>query len=565
MKENIVSTNGTERTGGQILIDQLLLNDINTVFAVPGESYLAALDALYGARNRIRVITCRQEGGAAFMAEAYGKVTGQPGVCFVTRGPGACNASIAVHTAMQDSTPMLLLVGQVAREMLGREAFQEIDFGRMFAPPITKMAVQINDACRIPETIHNALVTAKSGRPGPVVVALPEDMLVDECMVDDGRPASGFHPHAAPEKITEMREVLANAARPIMILGGGGWTPEACTDIQNFAENNGLPTAVSFRRQDLFNNQNNFYVGDLSSGVDPSLVNRVKDSDLLLVVGARLGEMTTKGYTTITPPVAKQCLIHVYADSGELGKVFQPDVAILSGIPSFARQARAIDPVDGSVWANWAKSARKDYLKTQIPNNMIGKLDLAAVVNHLQEVLNSDTIVTIDAGNFSGWAHRFWQFQNPRTELGPTVGAMGYSVPAGVAAKIACPDQSVVSFVGDGGFMMTGQELATALQHGATPIILLFNNSMYGTIRMHQEREYPDRVIGTDLENPDFTALARAYGAHGERVERTEEFAPALRRAQASGKASVIELIVDPEHITTRNTLSQIRDAARAR
>ena len=556
---------GTPRTGGQILVDQLLLNDIDTVFLVPGESYLAALDALYGARNRARVITCRQEGGAAFMAEAYGKVTGRPGICFVTRGPGACNASIAVHTAMQDSTPMMLLVGQVARKSLGREAFQEIDFGRMFAPPVAKMAVQIDDPCRIPEIIHSALTTALSGRPGPVVVALPEDMLVEKCTVDDGKPVQAVQPHAALEQLTKMLDALEKATRPLMILGGGGWDPEACANIAKFASDNCLPTAVSFRRQDLFDNQSDFYIGDLSSGVDPALVKRVKDSDFLLVVGARLGEMTTKGYTTVIPPVPKQRLVHVYADAHELGKVFQPDVAILSGMSSFAQQVSKLDPVDGNIWVNWTKAARKDYLKTQDPDDLGGKLDLAFIVNHLQEVLAQDTIVTIDAGNFSGWAHRFWRFRKPRTELGPTVGAMGYSVPAGVAAQIACPDQSVVSFVGDGGFMMTGQELATALQHGATPIILIFNNSMYGTIRMHQEREYPDRVIATDLINPDFRALALAYGAHGERVGRTEEFPPALKRALTSGKAAVIELIVDQEQITTGSTLSQIREAARTR
>ena len=362
-----------------------------------------------------------------------------------------------------------------------------------------------------------------------------------------------------------LENCISSTQLPMMILGGGGWDPEACANIAKFASDNCLPTAVSFRRQDLFDNQNDFYIGDLSSGVDPALVQRVKDSDFLLVVGARLGEMTTKGYTTIMPPVPKQRLVHVYADAHELGKVFQPDIAILSGMSSFAQQVSELDPVDGNIWVTWAKAARKDYLKTQDPDDLGGELDLAFVVKHLQEALAQDTIVTVDAGNFSGWVHRFWRFRKSRTELGPTAGAMGYGVPAGVAAQIACPDQSVVSFVGDGGFLMTGQELATALQHGAAPIILVFNNSMYGTIRMNQEREYPDRVIATDLTNPDFTALAHAYGAHGERVERTEEFAPALKRAQASGKAAVIELIVDPEQITTRATLSQIRGAARTR
>lgn len=551
------------RTGGQILIDQLLLNSVDTVFAVPGESYLAALDALYGARNQTQVITCRQEGGAAFMAEAYGKVTGKPGVCFVTRGPGACNASIAVHTAMQDSTPMILLVGQVARHMLGREAFQEIDFGRMFAPPITKMAVQIDDPKKIPEVMHQAFSTAISARPGPVVIAMPEDMLVEECIVNDGKAASAIYPAPTIEQLEEMREALSKALRPIMILGGGGWTDAAHSNIAKFAKVNHIPTAVSFRRQDLIDNYSEVYIGDLSTGVDPALVQRIKDSDFLLVVGSRLGEMTTKGYTTISSPIPDQYLVHVYADVSEFGKVYQPNLSIASGMLSFSEAASQLPPVDWSKWANWTNAAHQDYLGTLIPTDLGGPLDLAFIVTHLQERLGKDTIITVDAGNFSGWAHRFWRFRKSKTELGPTAGAMGYSVPAGIAAKIACPDQSVVSFVGDGGFMMTGQELATAIQHGATPIILLFNNNMYGTIRMHQEREYPDRVIATDLQNPDFTALAHAYGAHAERVTCTKEFAPALERAQASGKASVIELIVDPELLTTRSTLSQIKESAR--
>ena len=410
-------------------------------------------------------------------------------------------------------------------------------------------------------SISKGTSTAMSGRPGPVVVALPEDMLVEDCIVNDGMIASGIQSIAAAEQLNEMRDALAKASRPLMILGGGGWTTEACSNIAKFAADNCLPPTVSFRRQDLIDNYSDVYVGDLSTGVDPALVQRVKDSDFLLVVGARLGEMTTKGYTTISAPVPDQYLIHVYADSGEFGKVFQQNIPIPSGMASFSLLASQLDPVDSSQWSSWADSARKDYLATLLPTDLGGDLDLAFVVNHLQERLGQNTIVTVDAGNFSGWAHRFWRFQKPRTELGPTVGAMGYSVPAGVAAQLARPNQPVVSFVGDGGFMMTGQELATALQHGATPLILIFNNSMYGTIRMHQEREYPDRVIGTDLTNPDFTALALAYGAHAERVTRTEEFAPALERSQESGKASVIELIVDAELLTTRATLSQIRES----
>ena len=552
------------RTGGQILIDQLILNEVDSVFAVPGESYLAALDALYGARNQIKLITCRQEGGATFMAEAYGKVTGKPGVCFVTRGPGACNASIAVHTAMQDSTPLVLFVGQVAREMSGREAFQEIDFSKMFAPPITKLSVQIDDPARIPEVVHHAFSIALSGRPGPVVVALPEDMLTEECIADDGLKAKTVRPHATSHQLSQVRLALEKASRPLMILGGGGWSPEACSHLEKFAEANTLPTAVSFRRQDLFDNHNQLYIGDLSTGTDPSLTKRIKSADLLLVVGARLGEITTQGYTVIKTPVPDVTLIHVYAEATEFGKVFQAEIPILSGMDSFAEEANDMPPVDGAKWKDWAKDARQDYLETLKPDVTNSSLDLAYVVNFLQQKLPDNTIVTVDAGNFSGWAHRFWRFKEPRTELGPTAGAMGYSVPAGVAAQIAKPGQQVVSFVGDGGFMMTGQELSTALQHDAKPIILLFNNSMYGTIRMHQERYYPERVIGTDLVNPDFKAVALAYGAHGERVTKTEEFEPALTRALSAQKAALIELITDPEQITTRTTISKLRANARA-
>ena len=555
----------SSRSGGQVLIDALLLHGVDTVFAVPGESYLAALDALYGARNRIRLITCRHESGAAFMAEAYGKATGRLGVCFVTRGPGACNASIGVHAAMQDSTPMLLLVGQVARGMLGREAFQEIDFTRMFAPPVAKMAVQIDDPARIPEIMHHAVRTAMSGRPGPVVVALPEDMLTESCAVADGKPYQAVRAHPGAGQIDAMRAMLAAAARPVMILGGGGWSEAARADMGAFAAANGLPTTVSFRRQDLIDNTADVYIGDLGSSVEPKLVQRIKDADLLLVVGARLGEMTTRGYTTIEAPAPRQALIHIQADGAELGRVFQPDLAILSGMEEFAAVARAMAPVDGAKWNTWRESGRADYVATQTPEPYDGALNLAEVLRILKRDLPEDTIVTLDAGNFSGWAHRYWTFRHGRTELGPTVGAMGYGVPAGIAAKVAHPERCVLTFVGDGGFMMTGQELATAMHHQLDPIILLFNNGLYGTIRMHQEREYPDRIIGTDLTNPDFAALARAYGAHGETVERTEDFAPALARARQSGKAAVIDLRMDANVITTKTTLDAIRDAAKAR
>ncbi len=552
------------RTGGEILIDALRQHDVDHVFGVPGESYLAALDALYGARNQIRMITCRQEGGAGFMAEAYGKLTGKPGICFVTRGPGACNASIGVHAAMQDSTPMLLFIGQVAREVMGREGFQEIDFRQMFAPPISKLALQIDDAARIPEIVHYAFRTATSGRAGPVVIALPEDMLTDTVQVADGLPATPVHAYPSPTAMAALREKLAIAERPLMILGGGGWHG-ATANIAAFAEANGLPVAVSFRRQDLFDNTNPLYAGDLSTSVDPKLIARVREADLLLAVGARLGEMTTRDYTAIKQPVPLQTLVHVYPEAEELGHVYQPDIAVVAGMAEFAHAARTMDPVGGARWRDWAKAAHADHEANREPDTLPGEVDMAAIMAHLGNVMPDDTVITIDAGNFSGWPQRFWRFRRHASELAPTLGSMGYSVPAAVAAAIAAPEREVIGFVGDGGFLMSGQELATAVHHKARPIIILINNGVYGTIRMHQERNYPDRPIATDLTNPNFAALARAYGAHGDVVERTADFAPALARARGSGTAAVIEVRLEPEVITTRTTLSSIRNAARER
>ncbi len=555
----------TPRTGGEILVDALRLHGVDTVFCVPGESYLAALDALYGARNRIRVITCRQEGGAAFMAEAWGKATGKPGVCFVTRGPGACNASIGVHTARQDSTPMVLFVGQVDRGAADREGFQEIDFRQMFQPPITKLATQIDAAHRIPERIHHAFRTAASGRQGPVVVALPEDMLRETASVADGRRYEAVRPHPAPQAMTELRAALARAQRPLAVIGGSGWDAAACADMRAFAEANALPVCVSFRRQDLFDNTHPNYVGDLSTSADAKLVARLAEADLLLVVGARLGEITTRGYSALETPVPRQDFIHVYPEAEELGRVFQPALSIHAGSAAFAREARALAPVESTHRADWLASARADHEAALRPRRFDGPVDMAAIVAAAQEALPDDTIVTVDAGNFSGWPQRFWRFRGWPSELGPTAGAMGYGIPAGVAAKLAHPDHCVVTFVGDGGYMMTGQELATAVHHGAAVIIIVVNNGAFGTIRMHQERDYPDRPIATALSNPDFAALARACGAHGETVAATDEFVPALARARASGKPAVIEIRLDLDIITTRATLADIRAAGLAR
>lgn len=554
------------RTGGEILVDALLLHGVDTVFCVPGESYLAALDALYGARNRIRAVACRQEGGAAFMAEAWGKATGRPGVCFVTRGPGACNAAIGVHTAMQDSTPMVLFVGQVARGAAGREGFQEVDYRRMFQPPMAKLAIQIDDARRIPELVHRAFRAAASGRQGPAVVALPEDMLRDAVRVADGRRYEAVRPHPGPEALAALRERIAASERPLMLLGGSGWSAAACADVRAFAEACALPVCVSFRRQDLFDNLHPNYAGDLSTSAAPALAKRLDSADLLLVVGARLGEITTRGYTAPEAPAPRQELVHVHPDPGEIGRVFQPALSIAAGAAEFARAARTLDPAPGGAGrARWLEAVRADRRADLAPPPAAGPVDMAAVVAAAREALPGDAIVALDAGNFSGWPQRFWNFRVHPSELGPTSGAMGYGIPAGIAAKLAHPEREVVVFVGDGGFGMTGQELATAVLHGAAIVVVVVNNGAFGTIRMHQERDYPGRTVATDLANPDFAALARAYGAHGETVEETADFAPALARARASGKPAVVEVRLGLEAITARTTLSAIRARARRR
>lgn len=551
------------RTGGQILVDALKIHGVDMAFCVPGESYLAVLDALYDARDAIRLITCRQEGGAANMAEAYGKLTGRPGICFVTRGPGATNASIGVHTAFQDSTPMILFVGQVARDQVEREAFQEIDFRRMFGP-LTKWVAQIDDAARIPELVSQAFHRAVAGRPGPVVIALPEDMLTDRVAVADAGPYKVVRPHPGAADLAAMRDRLAAAERPFMILGGGGWDARAVTDIRAFAEANDLPVGASFRCQDLFDNAHRNYAGDVGIGINPALAERIRNADLLLVVGARLGEMTTSGYTLVEVPRPKQALIHVHAGAEELGRVYQADLPINAGMAQFAAAARALTPVDSAAWRKWTADARADYLANLEAPQIPGSLQMGEVMAYLRERLPADAILTNGAGNFATWLHRFYQYRTFRTQLAPSSGAMGYGVPAAVAAKAVHPDRPVVCFSGDGDFLMNGQELATAVQYGLDIVILVINNGMYGTIRMHQERRYPGRISGTDLVNPDFAAYARAFGAHGETVEKTAEFAPAFERAMKAGRPALIELRLDPEAITPRTTLSQIRADAHA-
>jgi acetolactate synthase-1/2/3 large subunit len=552
-----------KRTGGEILIDALQGHGVERIFGVPGESYLAALDALYGARNRIAFTICRQEGGAAYMAEAWGKLTGRPGICFVTRGPGATNASIGVHAAMQDSTPMILLVGQVARDQADREAFQEIDYRRMFAP-IAKWVAQIEDPARIPEYVSRAFHTAMSGRPGPVVLALPEDMLRETAAAVDVAAAQPVRVSPGRADMAMLRAMLEKAKRPLLIVGGAGWTEQASVDIQAYAKANNIPVGAAFRRQDCFDNYDPRYVGHIGIGINPALGKRVRDADLIVAVGPRLGEMTTAGYGLLVPPVPAQTLVHVHPDAAELNSVYRATLAIAASPTEFAAAARSTKRVDHAAWDDWTGAARTDYLQHLEPVQIPGELQMAEIVAWLNETLPDTAIMTNGAGNYSIWLHRFYRWRRFGTQAAPTLGSMGYGVPAAVAAKLACPDRTVVSFNGDGCFMMNGQELATAVQHGANAIFLVINNGMYGTIRMHQERNYPGRVFGTELVNPDFAALARAYGANGEVVERTAEFAPAFERALAADRPSLIELRIDPQAITPTATLSELRRQAKA-
>ncbi len=549
------------RSGGRILVEQLRIHGADMAFCVPGESYLDVLDALHDAREEIRLIVCRQEGGAAFMAEAYGKLRGRPGICFVTRGPGATNASIGVHTAFQDSTPMILFIGQVGGDVVEREAFQEIDYRRMFGP-MAKWVAQIDRAERIPEFLSRAFHVAVSGRPGPVVLALPEDMLLSRVMVEDAPRYARVKAHPGNDDVAQLRSMLAAAAKPLVILGGGDWNATACADIRRFIEANNLPAACSFRRQDLLDNRHPNYCGDVGIGIAPALAERIRAADLILAIGPRLGEMTSSGYTLFDVPVPKQRLIHVHTGAEELGRVYRAELMINSGMPEFAAQAAALAPVDASRWQQWTQDAREGYLANLRHGPMPGPVDLGEIMAFLRDTLPEDTIVTNGAGNYAGWVHRFYQYTGFRTQLAPTSGAMGYGVPSAIAAKAVHPDRTVISFSGDGCFLMNGQELATAAQYRLPVVFIVVNNGMYGTIRMHQEREYPERVHGTTLQNPDFAALARAYGLHGETVERTADFEPALRRAQASGTAALIEIRIDQDAITTRTTLSAIRQKA---
>jgi acetolactate synthase-1/2/3 large subunit len=546
------------RSGAQILVDSLKIHGVDLAFGVPGESYLAVLDSLHD--SDIRFIICRQEGGAANMADAYGKLTGRPGICMVTRGPGATNASLGIHTAHQDSTPVILFIGQVSNEVVEREAFQEIDYRRMFGP-MAKWVAQIDRADRVPEYMSHAFHTATSGRPGPVVLALPEDMQTDMATVPDTACYQRVAAHPGPSQMEKLREMLSQAKRPMVIVGGGGWSRKACDDLQAFVTAYNLPVGCSYRCQDLIDNEDPHYVGDVAVGLNPKLAERFKTCDLLLVIGARLGEWTTVNYTLFDLPRLKMKFVHVHPGAEELGRVYQGDLLINSGMPEFAEAARGLKPVERA-WDDWTRSARADLEAWQQPVQVPGNVNMSEVVRFLRERLPRDAIITNGAGNFSLWPHRFYRYGPFRTQLAPTSGAMGYGVPAGVAAAIVHPERTVVTFAGDGDFLMTGQELATAAQYDAKVLFLVINNSMYGTIRMHQEREFPGRVSGTQLKNPDFAALARAYGFHGETVEKTSDFAAAFDRAQAAKGSALIEVRIDPDAINPRTTLSAIRAEA---
>ncbi|WP_066796960.1 thiamine pyrophosphate-binding protein [Sphingomonas soli] len=543
------------RTGGRILVDNLVAQGCDRIFHVPGESFLAVLDALHDV-PQIDVVTCRQEGGVGFMACADGAMTGRPGVAFVTRGPGATNASIGVHVAMQDSQPMILFIGDVDRGMRDREGFQEVDFPAFFGP-ICKWATRIEDARRIPEYVARAYATAMNGRPGPVVIALPEDMLCDVVEALDRPRIDRILQDSDIVKDLEARDLLENASAPIAIIGGAYWDDAALADVGAFATEFGLPLAAAFRRQDAVPNDCPVYAGNLGYGPNPKLVARVKAADVVLVLGARLGEATTDGYTLITPDHPGQTLIHVHPDPNELNRVYRTDVAICADPGQFAKMMTV--PTSDVEQRPDGAEAHAEWLEWSTPKPREGvALDLGQCVAAMRDRM-PDAIICNGAGNFSSWWHRYWHYAAQPSQLAPTAGAMGYGVPAAVAAKLRAPDRPVVALAGDGDFMMNGQELATAIQHQADILVLVIDNGAYGTIRMHQEREYPRRLSGTTLHNPDFAALARAYGCWAETVETTDGFAPALDRALAAPGVRLLHLKTDVEFLTPGLTITSVR------
>jgi acetolactate synthase-1/2/3 large subunit len=544
------------RTAASLIVEALERNGIERVFCVPGESYLALLDALYD--SSIAVTVCRQEGGAAMMAEAWGKLTGRPGIVMVTRGPGATNGSAGLHIGRQDSTPMIMFVGQVGRSMRGREAFQEVDFGRMFGE-VAKWIFEIDRAARVPEILSRAFYEATSGRPGPVVIALPEDMLRETTTDENPKPWVQVETHPGLTQMAELQKMLWAARRPLVVLGGSRWSEAAVASVQRFAERFDLPVATSFRRQMLFDHEHANYAGDVGIGINPKLATRVREADVLLLIGGRMSEMPSSSYTLIDIPEPKQALVHVHPGAEELGRLYRPMLAINASPTAFAAALEGVQPPNAISWSADTRTAHGDYLEwTKLRENP-GAVQLAEIVAWLNTRLPPDSIIANGAGNYSGWVHRFARFRRYNTQLAPISGSMGYATPAAIAGKLRYPDRIVVAFAGDGCFQMTSQEFATAMQYGAAIVVIVVDNAIYGTIRMHQERDFPDRVIATDLKNPDFAALARSHGGFGERVETTAQFAPAFERAIASGKPALLHVIVDPEASTTSRTLSQIR------
>jgi acetolactate synthase-1/2/3 large subunit len=543
------------RSGGEVLVDQLLVNGVRHVFCVPGESYLAALDAFHD--RDVAVTVCRQEGGAVMMAEAHGKLTGRPGIAFVTRGPGATNGSPGLHIAMQDSTPLIMFVGQVAREMREREAFQELDYRAVFGTMV-KWATEIDDPVRIPEIVSRAFHVAMNGRPGPVVIALPEDMLMERVSVADALAAQSIETWPGLTDMSQLQKLLWAAQKPIMILGGSRWSEAACAATVRFAERFDLPVITSFRRLHLFPAVHPCYAGDLGTGVNPKLPARVKGCDLVLLVGGRMGEMPSQGYALFDNPKTK--LVHVHADPDELGRVYRPDLAINAAPTAFAAALEGLQPPSEIRWRAETKSAHDDYLAwTEQPTKVPGPVNFGEIMVWLRGHLTPDSIFTNGAGNFSTWMHRFYRFSKFATMLGPTSGSMGYGLPAAVGAKRLYPDRTVVCIAGDGDFLMNGQEFATAVQYDLPIIVLIMDNGMYGTIRAHQEREFPSRIIGTELRNPDFAAYATAFGGFGLKVDRTEDFPAAFKAAQASGRPAILHMKVDPQGISPATTLDAIR------
>jgi acetolactate synthase-1/2/3 large subunit len=556
-------TDNISRTGGQILVDQLRLHGVEHVFCVPGESYLAALDAFHD--SPIAITVCRHESGAAFMADAYGKLTGAPGICFVTRGPGATNASAGLHVAQQDSTPLILFVGQIDRKSRGRDAFQEVDYRSAFGS-IVKWVVEIDDVERIPEVVGRAFHVAVNGRPGPVVVALPEDVLTDLASVEDARRFKTFETAPQAEDLATLKGMLSKARRPLVIAGGTRWDQQAVDHLVSCSETFHLPVAVSFRRQSLFPASHPNYVGDIGVGANPELVAYAKSADFVLLLGGRLSESPSQRYTLFNVPVPAQTFVHVHPGEGELGRVYQADLSFNVSPKSFCASLASLKPDakpanDDFIANGRAIFERWNATATQVP----GSLNPGEIVRQVRAELPDDAIIANGAGNYATWVHRFYRFEKFGSQLAPISGSMGYGVPAAVGASRINPKRPVVAFAGDGCFMMTGQEFATAVQYNLPVIIIVLDNAMLGTIRMHQETHYPGRVVATGLHNPDFSALAKAYGGHGETVKTTDEFLPAFRRARASGKPAILHCFVDQEAITPAKSLSEIRNAALAK